>query len=226
MIELRLGKKLAGADGPLQLAIDTTIAAHELCAIFGNSGAGKTTLLRMLAGLCDPDSGRIVVDGVTWFDSARKINLPARKRSIGFVFQDYALFPNMTVEQNVAYAVTKEQSGWVAELLALTGLTQLAGRALARKPALLLLDEPLSALDLSLRSELQNQLELLHHRCGLTTLLVSHDIGEVFRLAQRVIVLEQGGIKQSGTPSEIFLQQKVAGKISLRGQLLAIRKEE
>lgn len=243
MIEISVAKALRGAHGALQLDIRATVEPGSFVSIFGPSGSGKTTLLRMLAGLAEPDGGRIVVNGQIWFDSAKGINLPPRKRPIGLVFQDYALFPNLTVRENVAYATTDRDKGWVDELLVLAGLEEHAqqlpallsggqkqrvalARAIARRPMLLLLDEPLSALDASLRSQLQEDLARLHGRCGFTTLLVSHDIGEVFRLSQRVLRLEGGRIAQSGTPAEVFLQRRLAGRLALHAQVLAIRREE
>jgi molybdate transport system ATP-binding protein len=243
LIDFTLNKTLHGAGGPLTLRVRAAIEPGGFVALFGPSGAGKTTVLRMLAGLADPDHGRIVVDGETWFDSDRRIRLSPQKRSIGFVFQDYALFPNLNVRQNVGFAAGKGDSGWVDELLALTGLTSLQhrmpaalsggqkqraalARAIARKPALLLLDEPLSALDAEMRSQLQDDLAGLHRRFGITTLLVSHDVGEVFKLSRRVLRLDQGRIAQDGTPAEVFLQGRLAGKLNLRAQVLAIRREE
>jgi molybdate transport system ATP-binding protein len=243
VIEIALTKSLESASGPLRLEIDTRIDKGSFVTLFGPSGAGKTTILRMLAGLTNPDNGKIVVDGQTWFDAAQRINLPPQKRAIGFVFQDYALFPNLNVRENVAYAVEKNETRWIDELLDLTGLAALQGRlpatlsggqkqrvalarAIARKPALLLLDEPLSALDLALRSQLQDELASLHQRFGLTTVLVSHDLGEVFRLSQRVLRLEGGRILQSGTPAEVFLHRRLSGKLNLHAQVLAIRHEE
>lgn len=243
MIEILLAKTLGSATGPLRLAIDARIETGSFITLFGPSGAGKTTILRMLAGLVRPDSGRIVVDGVTWFDVERRIDLAPQKRAIGFVFQDYALFPNLSVRDNIAYAVAKGDARWVDELLELTGLGSLQerfpatlsggqkqrvalARAVARKPALLLLDEPLSALDAALRSQLQDELANLHRRFGLTTVLVSHDLGEVFKLSQKVLCLEAGRISQSGTPAEVFLQRRLSGKLNLHAQVLAVRREE
>jgi molybdate transport system ATP-binding protein len=243
LIEIALSKTLHSAGGQLKLDVRATIGSGDSVALFGPSGAGKTTILRMLAGLTDPGDGKIVVDGITWFDAENKINLRPQRRSIGFVFQDYALFPNLSVRHNVGYAAARGDDAWVDELLALTGLTALQqrlpgmlsggqkqrvalARALARKPSLLLLDEPLSALDTDLRSQLQDDLAHLHRRFGLTMVLVSHDVGELFKLTQRVLRLDQGRIVQSGTPAEIFLQQRVAGKLNLRAQVLAIRREE
>ncbi|RJF95168.1 ABC transporter ATP-binding protein [Noviherbaspirillum saxi] len=243
MIDITLAHTLHGAGGSWQLSIETRIASGSFAALFGPSGAGKTTILRMLAGLARPASGRIVVDDTIWFDSAAGINLPPQKRSIGFLFQDYALFPNLSVRGNIAYALDRRDDAWVDELLALTGLTQLAARlpatlsggqkqrvalarAVARRPRLLLLDEPLSALDMRLRAELQDELAALHRRFGLTTLLVSHDIGEVFKLAQHVMQLEAGRILASGSPAEVFLQNRLSGQLNLRAQVLAVRQEE
>lgn len=243
MIDITVTKTLQSATGPLQLNVQTSIETGSFITLFGASGAGKTTMLRMLAGLSHPDQGRIVVDGIPWFDSDKRINLPPQKRSIGFVFQDYALFPNLTVRENVAYAAGSNSTRWVDELLDLAGLAALQhrlpdtlsggqkqrtalARAIARKPTLLLLDEPLSALDIALRSQLQDDLARLHRRFGLTTLLVSHDVGEVFKLSERVLKLEGGRIVQSGPPSEVFLPRRLAGKLNLRAQVLAVRREE
>jgi molybdate transport system ATP-binding protein len=243
MLELDLQKHLRSSSASLEIDIRFKAQTHDFVSLFGPSGAGKTTLLRMLAGLTKPDQGRLVVDGVTWFDAAKRINLSPQQRSIGFVFQDYALFPNMSVRDNVAYGAAKHQAAWIERLLQLTGLitfqnrlpATLSGgqkqrvalaRALARKPKLLLLDEPLSALDGVLRSQLQDELLQLHQECGLTSILVSHDIGEVFKLSQQVHQLEHGKLIKSGSPAEVFLQQRLSGKLNLRAQVLAIRKEE
>ncbi len=243
MIDFAVNKSLQSASGRLDLVVDAVIEEGSLVTFFGASGAGKTTVLRMLAGLTEPDSGRIMVNGETWFDAQKRIDLPPQKRAIGFVFQDYALFPNLTVRENVAYATTTSDSAWVDDLLELAGLTALQqrlpgtlsggqkqrvalARAVARRPKLLLLDEPLSALDAAMRSQLQDDLLRLHQHLGLTTLLVSHDIGEVFKLSQRVLKLENGRIVETGTPSEVFLQHRVAGKLNVHAQVLAIRHEE
>lgn len=246
MLELSLQKHLQSAIGEMRLNVQMHLKSGDFAALFGPSGAGKTSILRMLAGLTTPDRGRIVVDGVTWFDdgsAGKKINLLPQQRSIGYVFQDYALFPNLTVRGNVAYAAAKGDVEWIERLLHMTGVTDLSerlpdslsggqkqrvalARSLARKPKLLLLDEPLSALDGEMRASLQDELLKLHQECGLTTLLVSHDVGEVFKLSQQVVQIDGGAVICTGTPAEVFLRQRVQGKLNLRAQVLAIRREE
>ncbi|WP_054286004.1 ABC transporter ATP-binding protein [Gulbenkiania mobilis] len=213
------------------------LAPGSFTALTGGSGAGKTTLLRLLAGLETADDGYLEVDGERWIDGRRQI--PPQRRSVGMVFQDYALFPHLTVRGNIAYAVPGGERARVDALLELTALTALAdrrpaqlsggqkqrvalARALARRPRLLLLDEPLSALDPALRHQLQDELAALHRRYGLTTLLVSHDLPEVFRLADRVIRLEHGRETACGTPAQVFLDKQGGdGRCLISGQVLA-----
>lgn len=197
----------------------------------------------MLAGLSEADQGKIIFDGDVWFDSQRKINVPPQQRSIGFVSQSYALFPHLNVRENIAFAAGQNSKSWVDYLLSLMDLQSLQAqavdklsggqkqrvalaRALARKPRLLLLDESLSALDQQTRTGLQEQLLILHQELGLTTILVSHDLGEIFKMSQKVLYLEGGKIIASGAAQEVFLQQSVRGKLNLQAQVLAIREEE
>lgn len=243
MIDIDFNKTFQGAATHLDLQVQTQLQAGQFVAMVGPSGAGKTTILRMLAGLTEPDSGKLLVDGEVWFDSANKINLAPQRRSIGFVFQDYALFPNLSVRQNVGYALGTGDTAWLDELLDFTGLTVLQSRspttlsggqkqrvalarAIAAKPRLLLLDEPLSALDIEMRMQLQEELSRLQHRFGYTTVMVSHDLGEVFKLAQHVLRVDGGKIVQTGTPAQIFLSERHAGKLNLQAQVLDIRREE
>ena len=222
MIEINVTRKLFGGAGELTLAFETSIKKGELVTIYGPSGAGKTSVLRMVAGLLKPDSGSINVDGVAWFDSSKRIHLPPQQRSIGIVFQDYSLFPNMTVRENLEFALQKGQSpAIVEEMLGLTELSNLKDKmpailsggqrqrvavamAMVRNPRLLLLDEPLSALDSVMQSKLQDYVLQVHEKFKLTTILVSHDINEVIKMSRRVLILEEGRIVKDGAPLEVL----------------------
>ncbi|MDP1783944.1 MAG: ATP-binding cassette domain-containing protein [Sulfuricurvum sp.] len=244
MIYINITKHLDTAEGPLNAHFELTINDGEFLTLFGPSGAGKTTLLRMIAGLEKPDSGKIEVDGEVWFDSAKKINLPPQKRSIGFVFQDYALFPTMSVRENLLFAAeTTEQRHNVDELIELVELTALSdrlpstlsggqkqrvalARALVRHPKILLLDEPLSALDSTMRHKLQDSLSLIHTRLGVTTLLVSHDIAETVKLSDRLAAIESGKIIRTCSPMEFFSPKTLSGKVQLIGDILSIEYDQ
>jgi molybdate transport system ATP-binding protein len=244
VIHIDARKQLQTADGPLELAIQADIAEGEFVTLFGKSGAGKTTLLRMLAGLTDPDAGTLVGGDKTWFDAARGIRCAPQQRKIGFVFQDYALFPNMSVRANLEFALENQRDrAHVDELLALMELGALAqrrpaelsggqrqrvalARALARRPRILLLDEPLSALDAETRLRLQDELLKLHRTFKLTTLLVSHDLGEVFKLSDRVLAIEHGRIVRQGKPLEVFGDLMVSGRVEFTGEVLAIERND
>ncbi|MEM9822756.1 MAG: ATP-binding cassette domain-containing protein [Bacteroidota bacterium] len=234
MIELAVKKKLRSATGEMELELDLQIPKRQLLALYGPSGAGKTSVLRMLAGLMKPDEGRLVVDGQTWFDTRQNINLSPQQRQIGFVFQDYALFPNMSVRQNLLFALTKKSSQTVVdeliEIMELGALQEhrpqsLSGgqqqrvalaRALVQKPKLLLLDEPLSALDNTMRQKLQNYLLRVHRDYSLTTILVSHSISEVMKLSDHLIQLEQGKVVAEGQAVDLLRR---SGGVSLKGQI-------
>ncbi|MFT7860493.1 MAG: ATP-binding cassette domain-containing protein [Sulfurimonas sp.] len=233
MLQLNIKKELSHFD----LDLDVTIQEGEFVALSGKSGSGKTTLLRILAGLEDSQS-EIVVDGKKWSD--KKHTLPPQKREIGFVFQDYALFENMSVLDNLLF-VNKEKE-LADKLLTITELSelkdrrphQLSGgqkqrvalcRALMRRPKILLLDEPLSALDPAMRTKLQEEILKLHNEFNITTVMVSHDPSEIYRLASRVLVLEQGELIKDGTPKEVFLQTSGrSAKFSFHGELLDVIK--
>jgi molybdate transport system ATP-binding protein len=232
MIQIAISKKLNGADGDMMLTLDTTIQRGDFIALNGKSGSGKTTLLRILAGL-EETQGSIEVEGVTWLD--KKINLPPQKRGIGFVFQDYALFDNMNVEQNLLYV--NNDRALADKLLNLTDLgglkdrstQKLSGgqkqrvalcRAMMNSPKLLLMDEPLSALDPSMRARLQDEILLLHKEFGTTTIMVSHEPSEIYKLASKVIVLENGKLLKEGTPKDVLLKRSGSQKFSFEGEII------
>jgi molybdate transport system ATP-binding protein len=200
-------------------------ADDRVVALFGPSGAGKTLTLACLAGLVRPDRGRIVVDGRTFFDAGAGIDLPPQARRLGYVFQGYALFPHLSVEDNVGFGLR----GWprdrrrrrVEEVLERLEIAPLRrrrprelsggqqqrvalGRALALDPALLLLDEPLSALDAPLRRQLRGELGRILREWGAATVLVTHDLAEAFELADRIVVYEGGRVVQAAPKAEIL----------------------
>ena len=221
MLEINIEKSMLTSEGKANLKINTEISSNELLCLFGHSGAGKTTLLRILAGLLKPEKGRIVLGDEVWFDSEKKINLTPQQRNVGFMFQDYALFPNMTVRKNIEFAQKTRNTEEVDTLLSHFGLVTLQkqypaklsggqkqrvalARALAAKPNLLLLDEPLSALDYDMRLNLQDEILKAHELLNSVTLLVSHDKDEVRKLANTVVMLSSGLIINRGKPNEIF----------------------
>lgn len=244
MIEIDIIKPLYTADGIIDLKVNKQINRGDFLTLFGKSGSGKTTLLRILAGLETPKSGKIVVDKEIWFDSSKKINLPPQKRNVGFVFQDYALFPNMSVRRNLEFALKKKNEiKKVDEILKIMEIENLSNmkpellsggqkqrvalaRTLMTNPKMLLLDEPLSALDTTMRLKLQDELSLIHQKFNITSILVSHDISEVFKLSNRVFKINLGEIQQDGTPNEVFSNQNISGKFKIIGEVLSIKKSD
>lgn len=243
VISIDVEKRMLTADGPMNLVVQTTIQVGELVALFGQSGAGKTTLLRILTGLVNPDRGLVKFGNTVWFDSEKQINIAPQNRNVSLMFQDFALFPNMTVEQNIRFAQPEKDDVAVNELLAIFGLVEfrkrkpngLSGgqkqrialaRALARKSQLLLLDEPLSALDAEMRNALQDEIAKAHRLSGITTLLVSHDLNEVFRLASHVIWIENGVVTRSGKAEAVFSDNSISGKVQITGQIARIEKQD
>ena len=234
MIDIDIKKELYGADGEMLLDINLHIKKNEFIAISGESGSGKSTLLRVLAGLEKAD-GKIVVGDEVWLDN--HISLATQKRKIGFVFQDYALFSNMTILDNLLFV--KKDIELAKYLLDVTELSELKNRfpdslsggqkqrvslcrALMNRPKLLLMDEPLSALDPAMRLKLQNEILTLHREFNITTIMVSHDPSEIYRLANRVVVLNLGKIANIGTPKEVLLETSGSQKFSFEGELLDI----
>ncbi len=243
MIVIDLKKDLMGTEGTFTLNFQQEIPEKSFIAIFGKSGVGKTTLLRILAGLDSPDSGTIKIGNTVWFDSQKRINITPQKRKLGFVFQNLALFPNMTVRQNLEFADDKNDQKYIYELLNIMNLTEITdrkpetlsggqkqrvalARALVRKPEILLLDEPLSALDREMRIKLQTELQKIHRELGITIFIVTHDVGEVFKLANQVYIIENGIVIKQGEPGRVFLEQKISGKFKFTGEIIDIKKSD
>lgn len=215
MLKVAMKKKLR------QFLLDVSFQMdHEIVVLFGPSGSGKTTILNALAGLLRPDEGEIERDHELLFKN-NQVFLPAKKRKVGYLFQDYALFPHMTVEKNIHYGMQKNRiPAFLQQWIQITGIeplmkkypNQISGgekqrvalvRALATQPQLLLLDEPFSALDSTNRVRCQEELLFIHEKWKIPILLVTHDEGEAVKLADRILYMEKGKI----------IKEKVIGKI-------------
>jgi spermidine/putrescine transport system ATP-binding protein len=220
IVELKGVDKSFGPKSVLR-GLDLTVRDHEFLTLLGPSGCGKTTVLRLVAGFEDPDSGEV------WIDGVRMDHLPPQHRNVNTVFQSYALFPHMTVFQNVAFGPVMKNTPpaevreRVAETLRIVRMEELAdrkphqlsggqqqrvaiARALINRPRVLLLDEPLNALDYKLRKEMQVELKQIQRSMGITFLFVTHDQEEALSMSDRVAVMRDGRIEQEGTPREVY----------------------
>ncbi|MCG8344992.1 MAG: ATP-binding cassette domain-containing protein, partial [Chlorobiales bacterium] len=233
MVIASLKKKLEGADGAFMLETNVEIARGGITAVAGPSGSGKTTFLRMLSGLTSPDEGMLEVDGEVWFrgEPGKKpgINLRPQERKAGVVFQGYALFPHMTVLGNLLYASRNREMA--EKLLAMVGLHQLKhvrpsnlsggqkqrvalARSLMQQPRILLLDEPLSALDENMKAILQDELLKINRDFGVTILIVTHDSSEMYKLCDRVLLFEKGQIVADKSPRKLFIERETTQKFA------------
>lgn len=236
MIEFSLKKELFGVNENMELNVKINFKSGSFISLSGESGSGKTTILRCLAGL-EKANGFIKVDDEIWQDE--KIFLSPQKRRIGFVFQDYALFENLSVKDNFLFV--EKDIDHCNKLLDMLGLMSLKdrypanlsggqkqrvalGRAMMRKPKLLLLDEPLSALDPHLRARLQDEISKIQDLFKTTAILVSHDPNEIYKLANYMFVLKNGKIIKKGTPKEILLKTSGSQKFAFSGTLLNLEK--
>jgi len=227
-IRKQFGNKFVGVDN-----LNMDIEDRAFITLLGPSGCGKTTTLRMIAGLETPTEGQIIIDDTVVFDAEKGINVSPDKRNIGFLFQNYALFPHMNVEKNIGYGLklkklpANEIKAEVEKALSLVQLegfekrnpSQLSGgqkqrvaiaRAIVNKPSVLLLDEPLGALDLMLRRQMQTELKKLQKALGITFIYITHDQEEALNMSSRIVVMRNGKIEQTGTPSEVYDTPKTA----------------
>jgi molybdate transport system ATP-binding protein len=225
MLNARIKKEFR-TNGRVTFSLDVSLAVRQgIGVLFGPSGSGKTTILRSIAGIAVPDEGRIELGDRVYFDSEKRINLPIQRRRIGFVFQDYLLFPHLTAAQNVAYGISsstaKGRRDRALELLDLLGIAhaadrrpqQLSGgeqqrvalaRALGLDPMVLLLDEPLSALDAATRSRLMGEIVDLQRKSKIPFLWITHSPADAVRVGDSAMILSAGRIVQEGKPSEVF----------------------
>jgi molybdate transport system ATP-binding protein len=243
-MELRAEFTKAFPAGPvIEAGFGMDLGRFGLTVLFGPSGCGKTTVLRCLAGLTQPDSGFIRAGVETWFDPEHRPPLPASRRGIGFVFQEPALFPHLSVEHNLAYGLhgwpRGERRARVAELIELMGLTGLAGRrpsevsggqkqrvalarALAPRPRLVLLDEPFASLDRAAADQLRHHLRTILQTLGVPAILVTHDAQEALALGDRMLLMDEGRIIREGTPAEVLSATGDAARAQL-GDVLRAR---
>ena len=223
----------ARATAPIPLKIAFRVAPGELMALVGHSGSGKTTILRTIAGLWRPPEARVQVNGTVWLDTAAGRDLPAHRRPVGVVFQNYALFPHMSAAQNVMAAMDRpdwHEAARILDLLNLQGLAdrrpaQLSGgqqqrvavaRALARRPRALLLDEPFSAVDSTTRERLYGEIIALRAHLKMPVVLVTHDMNEAQLLADRMVVLEKGQLVRDGPTAEVMADPEALRAMGLR----------
>jgi iron(III) transport system ATP-binding protein len=241
-VSKRFGGTLAVAD------LSLTVARGEAVTLLGPSGCGKTTILRMIAGLETPDSGAIEIGGATVYARESRLNLPPETRNIGMVFQNYAIWPHLTVGENVGFPLRVRRlpataiRARVGQALATVGLqgledrpaTRLSGgqqqrvalaRGLIHEPALMLLDEPLSNLDAKLREQMRLELKLLQQRLGLTLLYVTHDQNEALGLSDRIVLLHDGRVEQIGGPRELYERPRTVFARDFLGKSVLLRGE-
>lgn len=228
---------MARASTPIPLDIAFRVEPGELLALVGHSGSGKSTMLRTIAGLWTPTEARVAVNGESWLDTERRINLAPHRRRVGIVFQSYALFPHMTALANVTSAMghlpSAEREAKARRLLALVNLEGLearrpsalsggqqqrvaVARALAREPAALLLDEPFSAVDRATRERLYDEIRQLRVHLAMPTILVTHDMEEARLLADRMVVIEHGRVVRTGSTADVMFDPQALRAMGLR----------
>ena len=224
MLEFYAQKWLKTAQGKSSLEISFSVQKGEFLSLYGKSGVGKTTILRIIAGLTHAEKSHLTFDSELWNDSEKKYHLPIKERLVGFVFQDFGLFPNLTVKENLTFALQKNNDKKIIdELLELMELQELykskpqnlsggqkqrvaIAQAIVRQPKILLLDEPFSSLDDEMRLKLQDYMLKIHKQFQLTTIMVSHNLYDIIKLSDKIILIDNGKIISEGTPN-IFISQ-------------------
>ena len=231
MVDIDIHKTLKGKSGNFSLNIKLHIEKGNIIGIYGASGEGKTSFAKMLCGILKPDQGKITVDDKVWYDSEKKIYLKPQKISANLMFQDYALFPNMSVRKNLEFALQKNgDPKLIEDIISIIELEnfqhskihKLSGgqqqrvalaRAIVNMPRLLILDEPLSAIDEEMRVKLQDYILKTHKAYHLTTILISHNISELHKIADSVYELKNGNLHQVKANSSPIINTSVSGKV-------------
>ena len=243
MISFLAKKILNSSQGSLQLDVSFTVEQGQFLTLYGESGAGKTSILKILSGLLLPNEGQIMRNNEVWFDHATKTNKPIQQRGIAYAFQNFALFPNMTVRENLLFAGNGDSNAKLLdELIEVTSLGDLQhqkpkllsggqqqrvalARALAQESDLLLLDEPLSALDMDMRSHLQDYILEVHKKRECNTIMVSHDIPEIIKMSDKVLVIEDGKVSNEGNSINVFSNRESDSGSTIKGTIVKLTKQ-
>lgn len=241
MIEFDLHKKLNGAKGDLHLRAQGKLEKGEIITLYGPSGSGKTSTIRMIAGLMNPDSGYVKCYNEAWYDSENRINRKIQFRNTAIVFQDYALFPHLPVRNNIQFAAKNDKL--VTELITAMHLEELAdqkpqflsggqqqrvalARALAQQSQLLLMDEPFSALDEQLSIDIQKYTKSYCQEHHISCIMISHDIGQIVRVSDSVISIDNGCFTDKATPKELFDKSQDINTLELKGIIVSYDKKD
>ena len=244
MISVQIKKSFVRSNSDFSLDAELIFEEGKFYILTGKSGSGKTSILRFIAGLLEADNGLISIDDQFWYHTSKGINISPQVRNIGFLFQDYALFPHLTVKRNIEYGLGKNGLGdYERGLISLFEIDQILNqypselsggqkqrvalaRALVRKPQILLLDEPLNAVDASMRIRLQDHLLKLQKQSGFTIIMVSHDNSEILKLADYVYEMDQGKVLRGGKPAEYYGVSHLLNKFSFIGEIVAIHTQD
>lgn len=244
MININCIKLIENKTTSLKLSYDLKIEDNNIISVFGKSGSGKTTFLRILAGLTNPSKGYIIINNEVWFDLEKNINISSQNRNVGFVFQESSLFPNMTIKENLLFALQKDKNtDFMNRLIDIAEISSLLNRypenisggqkqrvalirALIKKPVLLLLDEPFSALDIEMRLNLQELLTKIFNEYRIPVFFVTHDISEALKISDKILILEYDSTAKVKNTNDFFKKQFLSGKHQSIGEIIDMHKND